>query len=178
VVGRNGEHDLVAVERLERDAAVPAADTDDAELELTPGDLLDDGVRVGDRKRDVHLRVELLELGEDDRQDAPAGPGRAADLEATGELPFRVVTELLEDLLLHREQPLRAAVEPHPGLGRLDAPAGTVEQLLPEPLFERANLKAHGRLRDAELVSGLGETPPLDHRAECGQLLRVHNNSL
>ena len=113
MTGGNGEHDLVAVERLEGDAAVPAADADDAELELPPRDLLDDGVRVGDRERDVHLRVELLELGEHDRQHAPSGPGRAADLEPAGELALRLVAELLEQLLLDREQPLRAAIEPH-----------------------------------------------------------------
>ena len=168
MVGGDGEHDLVAIERLERDAAVPAADADDAELELAPRDLLDDRVRVGDRERDVHLRVELLELGEHDRQDAPARPGRAADLEPPGELAFGVVAELLKDLLLEREQPLRAAIEPHPGLGRLDAPPGAVEQLLPEPLLERANLQAHRRLRDAELVGGLREAPPLDDRAKRG----------
>ena len=106
----------------------------------------------------MHLRVEPLELGEHDRQDAPAGPRRAADLEPARELAFGVVPELLEDLLLEREQPLRPAIEPHPGLGRLDPPPGAVEELLPEPLLERADLEAHRRLRDAELVGGLGET--------------------
>ena len=72
VAGRDGEHDLVAVEGLERDAAMAAAGPDDAELELAPPDLLDDRVRVGHRQRDVHLRVELLELAEQDGQDAPA----------------------------------------------------------------------------------------------------------
>src|SRR5207244_2822309 len=107
----------------------------------------------------------------------PARPGRAADLEPAGELALRVVGELLEHLLLEREQPLRAAIEPHPGLGRLDAPPGTVEQLLPEPLLERSNLQAHRWLRYAELVSRLRETPPLDDGAERGELLRVHDYS-
>jgi len=117
--------------------------------------------------------VEPLELGEHDRQDAPAGPGRAADLEPSGQLALGLVPELVQDLLLEREQPLRAAIEPHAGLGRLDAPPGAVEQLLPEPLLERANLQAHRRLRDAELVGGLGEAPPLDDSAECCELLGV-----
>src|SRR4249919_660171 len=98
----------------------------------------------------MNLRVELLELGEHDREDAPARPGRAADLEPAGELAFGVVSELLQHLLFEREQPLRAAIEPHPGLGRLNAPPGAIEQLLPEPLLERADLQAHRRLRDPE----------------------------
>ena len=81
-------------------------------------------------------------------------------------------------LLLEREQPLRAAVEPHPGLGRLDPAPGAVEQLLPEPLLERPDLQAHRRLRDAELLSRLGEAPALDDSAECRELLRVHNDNL
>ena len=58
VLGRDGEDDLVAVEGLERDAAMTACGPDDAELELAPPDLLDDRVRVGHGQRDVHLRME------------------------------------------------------------------------------------------------------------------------
>ena len=50
--------------------------------------------------------------------------------------------ELVEQLLLEREHPLRAAVQPQPGLGRLDPAAGAVEQLLAEPLLQRAHLLA------------------------------------
>ena len=56
VPGRDREHDLVAEERLEDDAAVAARGADDAELELALGDLLDDALRVGDRERDVRRR--------------------------------------------------------------------------------------------------------------------------
>ncbi len=126
----------------------------------------------------MHLRIELLELSEDDRQDAPARPSRTADLEPSGQLALGVVAHLLEDLLLERKQPLRPAIEPHPRLGRLNTPPGAVEQLLPESLLERADLQAHRRLRDTELVSGLGEAPPLDDRAERRELLRIHNDNL
>ena len=51
-------------ERLEDDAAVPAAGADDAELELARGDALDDRLRVEDVERDVQLGVALLELAE------------------------------------------------------------------------------------------------------------------
>ncbi len=49
---------------------------------------------------------------------------------------------------------------------------------MPEPLLERADLEAHGRLRDAELLRRLGEAPPLDHGAERRQLPRIHKESL
>ena len=86
--------------------------------------------------------------------------------------------ELLEQLLLEREHPLRAAVEAQPGLGRLDPPPGAVEQLRPEPLLERAHLLADRRLGDAEPRRRLGEAPALDDLAERCQLARVHKRSL
>ena len=86
--------------------------------------------------------------------------------------------DLLEQLLLEREQPLRAAVEPPPGLGRLDAAAGAVEELRAEPLLERADLEADGRLRDAEPLRRLREALPLDDGAERSELTRVHKHSI
>ena len=45
------------------------------------------------------------------------------------ELPFLAGVELVDQLTLEREHSLRPAVEREPGLGRLDAAAGAVEQL-------------------------------------------------
>ena len=116
----------------------------------------------------------LLELREEHRQHRPARPGRGADLETAAQVALRLLAELLEHLLLEREQPLRAPVEPVPGLGRLDAAAGAVEQLQPEPLLERPDLQAHRRLRHAELLRRLREAAPLDDRTERCKLARVH----
>ena len=46
---RADQHDLVPEERLEGDPAVAASRADDAELELSLRDPVDDGLRVGDR---------------------------------------------------------------------------------------------------------------------------------
>ena len=108
----------------------------------------------------------------------PPGPGRRADLEPARELALRFAAEIGEQLLLHREQPLRAAVEAVARLGRLDAPAGAVEQLQAEPLLERPDLQADRRLGDAELLRRLGEAPALDDRAERCELTRIHKQSL
>ena len=89
------------------------------------------------------------------------------------QLARRSSADLGDHLLLEREQPLRAAVEPHPRLGRLDPPAGAVEQLRPEPLLERPDLQADRGLGDAEALRGLREAPPLDDRAERGELPRI-----
>src|SRR5439155_19509657 len=132
-----------------------ARGADDAELELPRSDPLDDRLRVEDPERDAQLRVPLREFAEELRDDDPAGPRRGADLEGARQLLAALEPDLGDDLLLEREQALRAAVEPHPGLRRLDPPAGTVEQLRPEALLEGAHLQAHGGLRHAEALGRL-----------------------
>ena len=96
----------------------------------------------------------------------PPGPVEAPISSVAGELALAGVGDLLQQLLLEREHALRAAVEPEARLGRLDAPARAVEQAPAEPLLERADLKAHCRLRDAELLGGVREALLLDDGAE------------
>ena len=126
----------------------------------------------------MHRGMPLLKLAEQDRKHRAAGPGRRTDLEPATELTLGVVAELLQHLLLEREQPLRTAIQPVPGLRRLDAATGAVEQLHADPLLERADLQAHRRLRHAELLRRLGEAAPLDDGAERCELARVHKQSL
>ena len=176
--GGNREDDLVPIEGLERDAAMAAGHPDDPELELAPADLLDDRLRVGHRQRDAHERMQLLELPEDDGQDAPAGPSRGTDLEPALELALGLLAEVREQLLFKREQPLRSAVEPEPGLGRLDPATRAVEEPLADALLERPDLEADRGLRHPELVGGLREAAALDNRAKGRELLRVHKDTL
>ena len=103
------------------------------------GDELDDRLGVGDVQRDAQIGVLALELAEQERQDDRRRPCRGADLERPVE-PRVGFGELFEQLLFEREHALRAAVEPKPGLGRLDPAAGAIEELLPEPVLERAHL--------------------------------------
>ena len=151
---------------------------DDTELQFARGDALDDRLGVEHPQRDVQLRVELLELAEKLGDHDPAGTGRGADLEHPGKLVATLEPDLGDDLLLECEQPLCAAVEAHSRLGRLDATAGPVEELRPEPLLERPHLEAHRGLGDAEPLGGLREAAPLDDRAEGGELTRVHKGIL
>ena len=82
----------------------------------------------------------------------------------------------LEELLLEREQPLRALVEAEAGLGGHDAAARAVEKLSADPLLERADLLADRWLRDAEPCCRLRSSrPPPRKRPE---LPRVHRTSL
>jgi len=76
------------------------------------------------------------------------------------------------------QQALRGRVEPQPRFGRLDAPAGAVEQLPAEALLERADLQLDRRLRHAEPLRGLREALTLDDGAKGGELSRVHKRSL
>ena len=178
VTGRAREDHGVVEERLVLDAAVARRGADDAELERAVGDALDDGLRVEDAQRDVQRGVHLRELAEELREHDAARPGRRADLERAVERAGRLVCELADDLLFEREQALGAAVEPQPGLGRLDPPARAVEELRAEPLLERAHLQADRRLGHPEALRRLGERLALDHLAERLQLPRVHKGSL
>ena len=178
MVGRRREDHLVAEERLERDAALPPRRADDAELELARGDVLDDRVRVGHRQRDLDAGILGLELAEQQRQDDRRRAGRGSEVERSRELALADRRDVLEQLILEREHPLRAPVEPPAGLGRLDPAARAVEQLLAEPLLERPDLEADGRLRDPEALRRLREALPLDDRAKRSELSRIHKQRL
>ena len=129
-------------------------------------------------ERDPHPGMRVLELAEELRHDDCGGPGRRADRQRARELALALGDDVVEELLLEREQALRATVEPHSCLGRLDATTGAVEELRAEALLERAHLQRDGRLGDAELVGRLGERASLDDRAERGQLACVHKSIL
>ena len=178
VARRAHEHDLVVRERLELDAAVAWRRPDDPELELALRNELHHGPRVVDLERHPHCWVRALELAEEQRHDDGGRPRRGADREHAGELALRLRDHVGEHLLLQREKPLRAAVEAPPGLRGLHATSRPVEELRPEPLFERPNLQGDRRLRDAEPLGRLRERPPLDDRAERSKLTRVHKRSL
>src|SRR2546430_1321371 len=174
----DGEDDLVPEERLEDHRALAARRSDDAELELAPADEVDDRLRVEDGEADRRPGVRRLELAEERRKHRAARAGRGADLEAAGKRTLGDGGDLLDELLLEREQLLRAAIEEHPGLGGLDAPSGPVEEPLAEPLLERPDLEAHRGLGDAEARRRLREAPALDDRAESCKLPRIHKASL
>ena len=109
--------------------------------------------------------------------DAASGTGGRAELECPINNAFVAGRQLLEQLLLQLQEPLGGRVQTQAGLGRLDAPPGTVEQLPSEPLLERADLQADGRLGHAEPLGGLGEALALDDGAERSQLARIHKDS-
>src|SRR3954447_18116899 len=132
----NGEHDLVAKERLERDTAVSPARADDSQLELALGDPRDDGLGVGDGEANADVRVTLLEVAEQHGHDAPAGPGRRAELERSRDQVLVAGFEILEELLFGLQQPLSRRVQTKTRFGRLDATPRPVEELPAEPLLE------------------------------------------
>src|SRR4029450_6779166 len=113
-------HDLVTKEWFERDAAMPSAGTDDAELEAALGDTIDDGLRVGDREPDAHLRMQFLELAEQQGHPGAARARRRAELQDAGERSLLIGLELFEQMLLECEQALRRGIEAQAGLGWLD----------------------------------------------------------
>ena len=150
---------------------------DDPKLELAFRHLLDHPVRIRDRQGDAQLGVPALELAEQHRDDRATRSGRGAERELTAKHAL-VACELLEQLPFERKHPLRGPVEALPRLGRLDPAAGAVEQPRPEPLLERANLKADRGLGYPQPLSRLREALAVDYLAEGGKLTCVHKRSL
>ena len=153
---------------------------DDPELELPLARPCSTTVCVSKIESAIaHLRRPLGELAEDLRHDrsrrartrrrARAGRGAAVVASASSSSSSCSST---------REQALRAAIEPLARLGRLDAPARAVDELAPDPLLERPDLLAHGRLRDAEPLGRLREAAPFHDHAERCELTRVHKSDL
>ena len=141
---------------------------DDSELQLARSNAFDDGVRVGDGQEHADVGIQALELAEDDRDDDRRRTRGGPQDEVAGEVTLTRRRHLRDELILEREHPLRAAVEPPARLRRLHAPSRAVEELRPEPLLESAHLERHRRLGHAEAVGRLGEATAFDHRAERG----------
>ena len=176
--GRADQDHLVLEDRLEADGPVAPRRADDAELEPAVGDEIDDRLGVVHLERDAEVGVALVELAQEHGHDDRGGAGRGADRELARELAGAVGGDLVEHLLLELQHALGAAEEAQPGLGRLDAAAGAVEQLRPEALLERPHLQRDGGLGDAEPLGGLREAPPFDDGAEGCKLARVHKRML
>jgi hypothetical protein len=119
-----------------------------------------------------------LELAQEQRKEVAAGAGRGADCECSVKLAALLPRELLVELMLELEDALSLLVQDEPGLGRLNAAPGAVEERATEPLLQRADLEADRRLRYAQALGGLREALLLDDRHERRQLTGVHKHSL
>src|SRR5215216_3317843 len=96
-----------------------------------------------------------LELAQQQRDEASAWAGRCADRQRAVQLARLLLRKLLLQLLFDLQHPLRALVQDETRFGRLDAPAGAVEQAPSEALLERADLQADRRLGHAETLGRL-----------------------
>ena len=119
-----------------------------------------------------------VEVAEEQRDQVGPRPGRGSDRKPPVELTGTVLLQVGEQLLLRLKQALRGAVEPAAGLGRLDAPPGTVEQTPAEPLLERANLLADRGLCHPEPLGSEREALPLDDSAERRQLSGIEGHAI
>ena len=131
---------------------------------------------VGDQQIDVDVRIELDEFAEPRNQPVHAEARRGGDAQVAVR-PLAAVGQLgARGLQLH-EHFVRGAIEKFALLGE-DQPARmAVEQRHRQFLFERADLARHRRLRQAELLAGMGKAS----RFGCGvkhlQLVPVHRRS-
>jgi hypothetical protein len=117
-------------------------------------------------------------LAQEQRNEVGAGAGRGPDCKHAAKSATLLLAQLVEELSLELEELPRPLVQVLAGLGRLDAPPGTVEQPTTEAFLEGAHLQADGWLRHPEPLGSLREAPPLDDLAERGKLTRIHKKSL
>src|SRR5262249_21779040 len=125
-----------------------------------------------------HPGMSRLELAKEQRHDDRGRPRRCPDREHTDDVAVGAQLHLVEQLLLELDETLSATIETLTGLGRHDPPAGAVEQLAAEPLFQRPHLERDGWLRDTETLRREREASQLDDGAERCQLPRIHEQSL
>ena len=135
VAGRTDQNHLVLEGPLEANRPVAPGGADDAELEPSVGDEVDDGLGVVHLERPCKPWVPRVELAEEDRHDHRGGARRSADGQLAGECTGAFGCDIVEHLLLELEQALSRSIEAQPGLGRLHPAAGAVEQLRPQPLL-------------------------------------------
>ena len=128
---------------------------------------------VGGDQRDVDVGIEIEEFAEPRREPmhADARRGRyfqlaVRPLAAVGELGARGL-ELHEDFV-------RRAVQQFALFGEDQSARMAVKQRHRQFAFERRNLARHRRLRQAELLAGMGEPAGLGRGVEDLQLVPVH----
>ena len=128
---------------------------------------------VGGEQRDVDVGIEVEELAEPRREpmDADAGRGRHAQVAVR---PFAAVGELGARRFELHEHVVRGAVEQLALLGQDQAARVAVKQRDRKLLLQRADLPRHRRLRQAELLAGMGEAAGFGRGVKNLELVPVH----
>ena len=178
MAGRADQDHLVLEDRLEAHGPVTPRGADDAELEPSVGDEVDDRLRVVHLERDAEVGVALWNSQSSTGTTTAAGPVEAPIESSPVRAPRTVRGDLAEHLLLELQQALGAAVQAQSRLGRLHPPARAIEQLRPRRFSSARTCNETAGCVTPEPFSGLREAPPLDDGAERGELARVHKRSL
>ena len=173
MIRRHDQHDLVAQERLKHQRTMRTLSTNDAELELAIQDAIDNRLGVVNAQRDDHVGVLLMERAEQRRQNPLARPRRCTDHQVARQL-VALVFQAPKEIALGPENALGMAIGNIASLRRLDHATRAIDQLTPKALFKRTNCQRHGRLGDAELLSGLRKTRTIDDGNEGCELFRIH----
>jgi hypothetical protein len=87
-------------------------------------------------------------IGDQLRNDVDDSDGQAQ------RAPCRPVADGVEQLSAEREDVVRISVDDATDLGEHERPPLTPEEMLPEHVLQRADLRADGRLREPQLIGG------------------------
>src|SRR4030088_2905082 len=128
---------------------------------------------VAGDQRDVDIGIEVDELAEPRSEPMQSDAGRGRYLELSVR-PLLAIGELgARGFELH-EHVVRGVVQELALLGEDEPACVPMEQRNPELLLERRHLPRHCRLREAELLAGMGEAAGLRGGVEILELVPVH----
>ena len=128
---------------------------------------------VVEQHGDGDLGIELEELRDPGREPDRTEADRGGDPELAGRLVLRIGQPSAGGGKLG-EDVMGGAVENLALLGENETPGMAVEQRHLEVLLERADLAADRRLRQAQIMAGMGEAAGIGHRVKDSELVPIH----
>src|SRR5581483_9776204 len=176
MVGGRYDDELLLAHGLRQQLRRQGSRRHEAEVQLATGHVIDNALRPVHAEHDAGFGVIALEAGNHRRQEvvgrcrcANAAGARFGALQLLQGYP-----SLLPDA---RDLP-RGLVDDRSGLGGVDAPAFTHQELVAHLVLEGFDVLADGRLGERKLFGSGGEATAVDHLAENLQPGEIHKWSV
>ena len=173
MLGADHEHQLIAENSMRFQAGTLHRHGDDADVNGSVLQLLDNLVTEVAINADLHAGIQAAIFRENIGQNVKArGFVRAHGDGAAGHVAL--VGDSEQRLIFYLQHPLGIGEQDSSGGCERDVFAGSVEQAIAVFLLQLADLRAHGGLRAEDFLPGAGEAAELGHFHEGDELVKVH----